>query len=239
MLNSEENDIDLLGLSETKLKSFHPNSAFTVNNYQLFRKDMVLSKEHKEEGGGLLIYVKDEIKCVRRKDLETDEVECLFLEISPKNCKSFLVGKLYRNPKETTQWNEKFENLLENVLQEEKEMYILGDFNRDLLNINIKKPWLDYIEQFGLFQKVTQAARETESSKTLIDHIYCNTPGNLATVTVPKTGLSDHYPIFMTRKINSSTPKKEHYTIKYRSFKNFSETDFNEDMRSSHLISVP
>ena len=58
MLNSEENDIDLLGLSETKLKSFHPNSAFTINNYQLFRKDRVLSKEHKKEGGGLLIYVK-------------------------------------------------------------------------------------------------------------------------------------------------------------------------------------
>ena len=102
--------------------------------------------------------------------------------------------------------------------KKKKETYILGDFNRDLLNINIKKPWLDYIEQFGLFQKVTQATREIESSKT--------------TVRVPKIGLSDHYPIFMTRKINSSTPKKEHYTIKYRSFKNFSEADFNEDMRS-------
>ena len=88
------------------------------------------------------------------------------------------------------------------------------------------------MEQFGLFQKVTQATCETESSKTLIDHTYCNMPGNLATATVPKIGLSHHYQIFMTRKINSSTPKKEHYTIKYGSFKNFNETDFNEDMRS-------
>ena len=34
------------------------------------------------------------IKCVRRRDLETNEVECLFLEIFPKNGKSFLIGNL-------------------------------------------------------------------------------------------------------------------------------------------------
>ena len=31
------------------------------------------------------VYVKEGIKCVRRGDLETIEVECLFLEIYPKN----------------------------------------------------------------------------------------------------------------------------------------------------------
>ena len=192
----------------------------------------MLSKDRKEEGGGLLIYVKDEIKCVRRKDLETDEVECLFLEISPKNGKSFLVGNLYRNSKETVKWNENLENIMENVLQEEKETYILGDVNRDLLNENSKKSWLEYMEQFGLLQKVMQATRETETSRTLIDHLYLNTSENLANVTVPKIGLSDHYPIFMTRKMNFSTSKREHYTIKYRSFKNFNETNFKEDMSS-------
>ena len=37
-LTSEENDIHLLGISEIKLKSFHPDNAFIANNYQLFRK---------------------------------------------------------------------------------------------------------------------------------------------------------------------------------------------------------
>ena len=52
--------------------------------------------------------------------------------------------------------------MTEQVLQEEKETYILGDFNRDLLNSQIKKPWLEYMEQFGLFQQVTVPTRQTE-----------------------------------------------------------------------------
>ena len=149
MLNSEENDIHLLGISE----SFHLDNAFIANNYQLFRKDRVLTQERQEKGGGLLVFVKDRIKYERRKDLETDEVECLFLEIMLKNSKSFLVGNLYRNPKETVQWNENFENLMEKALCEEKEIYILGDFNCDLLNTKIKKPWLEFMGAIWPFSK--------------------------------------------------------------------------------------
>ena len=130
------------------------------------------------------------------------------------------------------QWNENFENLIEKVLCEEKEIYILGDFNRDLLNTNTKKPWLDFMEQFSLFQKVTEPIRETNNPKTLIDHIYCNTPSNIPSVVVPKIGISDHYPIFLNRKINFYAPKTEHFSIKYRSFKNFNKAVFNEDMSS-------
>ena len=226
ILNSENNDIHFLGLSETKLKYFHPDDAFTINNYQLYRKDRVITSESKEDGGGLIVYVKEGIKCVRRRDLETDEVECLFLEIFPKNGKTFLIGNMYRNPKESVQWNQLFEDMAEKVLQEEKETYILGDFNRDLLNSQIKKSWLEYMEQFGLFQQVTVPTRQTEVSSTLIDHIYSNSPSNISSVTVPKVGLSDHYPIFITRKVNASLPKSSHFTIKYRSFKNFNEEDF-------------
>ena len=233
MLNSENNDIHVLGLSETKLKDFHQDNAFPINNYQLFRKDRVVSHECKGDGGGINVYVKEGIKCVRRGDLETNEVECLFLEIYPKNGKSFLLGNLYRNPKESVQWNQLFENIIEKVLQEEKETYILGDFNRDLLNPQIKKSWLEYMEQFGLFQLVKVPTRQTEVSSTLIDHVYSNFPSNISSLTVPKVGISDHYPIFMTRKINASLPKSSHYTIKYRSYKNFDEEVFVNELSSA------
>ena len=131
-----------------------------------------------------------------------------------KNSKSFLVVNLYRNPKETVQWNENFENLMEKARCEEKEIYVLGDFNHDLLNTKIKKPWLDFMEQLRLFQKVSQPTRETNNTKTLIDHIYCNTPSNIASISVLKIGISDHYPIFLNHKINFNAPKTEHISIK-------------------------
>ena len=86
-------------------------------------------------------------------------MECFIFGNNAKNNKSFLVGNLYRNPKETVQWNENFENLMEKALCEEKEIYILGDFNRDLLNTKIKKQWLDFMEKFGLFQNISQPTR--------------------------------------------------------------------------------
>ena len=82
-----------------------------------------------------------------------------------------------------------------------------GDINRDLLNNQIYSVWNDYVEPFGLTQVVTEPTRVTSNSKTLIDHIYCNCPENVKSVSVPKLGLSDHFPIFVTRKMHSHIPK--------------------------------
>ena len=51
----------------------------------------------------------------RRDDLETNDIACLWLEITPEKGKSFLVGNLYRNPSEKIEWNERFEQFLEHV----------------------------------------------------------------------------------------------------------------------------
>lgn len=59
-------------------------------------------------------------------------------------------------------WNEQFENYLEKVLECEKEVYLLGDFNRDLMQDNIKQSWLEYMETFGLFQFIKVPTRVTD-----------------------------------------------------------------------------
>ena len=72
MLNSNQNQIQILGLSETKLKDIHVDSFFEVNGYQKpFRRD-----RKQNSGGGLLVYVKNEVSCKRRPDLESEQLEC-------------------------------------------------------------------------------------------------------------------------------------------------------------------
>ena len=44
-----------------------------------------------------------------RGDLETNDIACLCLKITPNKSKSFLVGNLYRNPAERIEWNDRFE----------------------------------------------------------------------------------------------------------------------------------
>ena len=120
-----------------------------IKNYQLFRKDRILSEDRPEQGGGIIVYVKNDIKCVRRSDLECDNIECVWLEIFPHKCKSFLVGIIYRHPNEGILWNELFDEQFDVILECEKEVYLMGDINRDLLQDNIKRTWLEYMESLA------------------------------------------------------------------------------------------
>ena len=113
-------------------------------------------------------------------------------------------------------------------------MYLMGDFNRDLMQTNIKQSWVEYMESFGLHQIVNMPTRVTDQSATLIDHIYSNTHANILTIAVPHLGLSDHFPVFVSRKTNGSCDvKNTPYTISYRSFKNFDENKFIDDLKST------
>ena len=52
--NNSGNEIHILGLSKTKLKDFHPDSYFNIENYKLFRKDRILQGKEESEKEGLL-----------------------------------------------------------------------------------------------------------------------------------------------------------------------------------------
>ena len=128
------------------------------------------------------MYVRNGVKVERRQDQERIEIECVWLEVFPKKSKSFPVRILHRHPNEGVQWNESFEDFIEIDLGKQKEICLLGDFNRDLMNGNIKNAWLEYVEPFGLHQKVNYPTTKTAHSQTLIDHIYCNMETNISSI---------------------------------------------------------
>ena len=228
MLNSPLNKIDFFGISETKFNNDHKTEYFHIDGYQPpFRKDRL-----EKRGGGILCFVKNDVNCIRRIDIEDNNIECVWVEIKPKNAKSFLVGSIYRNPDSKVIWKSYFETHIEKVQLEDKEIILLGDLNRDLLNARINTDWTDFTNSLGLTQLVEKPTRKTEFSETLIDHIYTDHEENIVNVNVPAIGLSDHYGVFCSRKIRFKEKKHCHQTIKYRSFKNFNETNFLSDLQS-------
>ena len=181
MLNSPLNKIDFFGISETKFNNDHKTEYFHIDGYQPpFRKDRLENK-----GGGILCYVKNGINCIRRIDIEDINIECVWVEIKPKNAKSFLVGSIYRHPDSKIIWRDFFESHIEKVQLEDKEIILLGDMNRDLLNTRINTEWTEFTNSLGLTQLVKTPTRISANSKTLIDHIYTDDEENIVNVNVP------------------------------------------------------
>lgn len=225
----ENDDLHIFGLSETKLKDDRLTEVFKINGFQTpFRKD-----NDSNGGGGLLVYVKNGINARRREDLETNNISCLWLEISPANTKSFLVGNIYRPPDSRVEYNDRFEDFIDIVINEGKEFILLGDFNKNLRNFDIDREWGNFATSLGLTQLVTEPTRVTKDSKTLIDHIYTNAEENIQRINVKRLCLSDHYAIFCNRKHQPLvTGNKGHQVINYRSFKHFEESRFLQDLDS-------
>ena len=131
-------DIDILTLSETHIDPTENNDLYKINGFSFENKPRNSGK-----GGGVSVYVSDNIKFKRRKDLEDHAVEWLWLEITPKNSKGFLVCCIYRPPDSSKFLPKDFEKKLSNILSKisnlSRECIILGDVNVNFLSNNNKE----------------------------------------------------------------------------------------------------
>ena len=67
--------------------------------------------------GGVVVYIADHIKYKHRNDLESSEIESIWLEINLKNTKLFLISSVYRPPSSHVQWINEFSSKLKRLHQ--------------------------------------------------------------------------------------------------------------------------
>ena len=177
-----DNDIDIIGLSETRLDETVRDSDVNINGYSIYRND------RNANGGGVAIYVKESLSEPTVK-IKSDKLELVALEFTSNHAKPFLVMCWYRPPTSGVD-DESFENLrniLKEVDKEEKEIILIGDTNCDFKNnqnANAKKLKMIYSEfQFEqIINKYTRVAvttneqNEQKTTKTLIDHFSTASP---------------------------------------------------------------
>ena len=126
------------------------------------------------------------------------------------------------------------ENTIEQAILEDKEVIILGDLNFNLLQDNSNsKSWTRTFNSLHLKQIIDQPTRVTDTSETLIDHVYTDVPGNITEHTVPHYSISDHFPVCITRKLNNICESGPvHNSISYRDIRHLDEQQFLIDMEN-------
>ena len=133
--------------------------------------------------------------------------------------------------------NNYFNQILEILSKEQKQVFLLGDFNLNLLNHNDHQPTNDFLDSLAsnsFIPYILHPTRITSHSKTLIDNIFSNyisheiISGNITAT------ISDHLPKFSfvpNILSNPSTPKSNFYE---RDWSEFKQENFTFDYFDKH-----
>ncbi len=120
-------NVDLIAFNETRLDLSISDGLIHLDGYEVVRKD------RSRNGGGVFIYLRSSINYKIRSYLIPPELEAVCLEITKPQSKPFIVTTIYRPPNATAEFFDHLEKLIKQIDDENKEMYILGELNCNLL----------------------------------------------------------------------------------------------------------
>ena len=234
-------NLHILGLSETWLNSKLPNDLYNLHNdYTLLRNDRNwcdTGSNYTKKGGGVALFIKNGLifseSDFRYLNTNNIDLESQWVSIKQPNSKTILIGNIYRPPQGNI---ENFIQVLENIFTEidllRIEIYIMGDFNIDMLdkkNASTKK-LLDFIKPFGLYQLIKSPTRYSKDKNSLLDNIFTNSDF-ISNSGVSDVNLSDHQLIIASRKKAKIVKKK--CSFMGRSYRNYNKIAFQNDVTNA------
>ena len=134
--------------------------------------------------------------------------------------RNIIVGVVYRVPNSNLEiFNTEFTDLLKHLTQENKRVYITGDYNLDLLKYEKHRPTSDFIETLyshNFMHMVNKPTRVTQHSATLIDNIFTNEfcDDLKHHQGIFYTDLSNHFPIFHINQHLNPQYETDNYILK-------------------------
>jgi len=121
-------EIDIISLSETHLLTDDEDERLELDGYKFVGKC-----RKNGEGGGVCIYIKENIVLKKRSNFNKTPLESLWIKISIKKAKPIIFGCCYRPPETSdylpNDYDVTFNENMTDVINEQKEVIVMGDFN--------------------------------------------------------------------------------------------------------------
>ena len=119
--------LQILAINESKLDDSFTDEEISIPGYIIVRKD------RNRHGGGVALYIKENLSYSLRNDLVPVRLEMICAEINLPYSRSFLVGTWYRPPNSDFDLFAEYSSFIEKCDYENKQIIILGDMNCDYL----------------------------------------------------------------------------------------------------------
>jgi len=181
------NGYDIITLSETHLHQGVSNNVFNLTGFH-----EIIRKDRNEHGGGVAIYIKENIAYKRLAQYESKNMESLWVQINTIQGK-VLICCCYRPPdKKADFWNTFEDSLIESKSDKAKYMVVLGDLNADFKTPNGRK-LSDICARQNLSCLIKEPTRITKTTATILDQIITNAPNFVGKVNIiPPVSTNDH-----------------------------------------------
>ena len=213
LITTIKQPFDVLALSETWVSDIDAIEDYNIDGYTA-----IYQNRQDREGGGVCIFINSLsydfqfVECMSYKDTFNN---ILTIKLTPKfqhdinkskrRDRQKLFTVCYRSP--DTDNNSFINNLtpiLTKIHRTNKPSYIIGDMNYNIVNTNHHQPTQTYYTLLTALmyqQVINKPTRITETSSTIIDHIWHNDVTNGYDSQHNRSGIlycniSDHLPIF-------------------------------------------
>jgi hypothetical protein len=240
-IKSLQCEFTVIGISETHLKD-KPNDYLNLPGYTLEYTNRI-----GQEKGGVCMYVSDKLNYKLRKDLciANTNYESCFIEIEMGKQKNVIIGTIYRAHTSIENFITDIDSILKILHSENKDTYLMGDFNIDLLKVDTHRPTHDYLEliySYSFMPTIYKPTRITETTATIIDNILTNNL-NVIKSSIIVTDLSDHLPTILSTDVNvtnkvdtnKATYKRNHNSHNIALFKKkLAGVDWNEVLNDNN-----
>ena len=199
------NNVDILAVVETWFN--HLDRDVTLPGFQPpFRRD------RRTKGGGVCVFVSNQIPCIRRTDLESENLELVWIQLFGIYSRPMLLGTCYRPPQFDQTFFELLNQNIDKVVMHD--LLLMGDFNakhscwndKDMTN----RPGAllkDLLDSFNLDQLCSKPSHLHSSGRpeSLLDLAITNVPECfLPPRTLEPLSTSDHLPIILEIKNNNN-----------------------------------
>ena len=229
----------VIGITETWLNESNQD-LYHLNNY-----NSVNSVRTNKKGGGVSLMVKFGItyESIPSMTLSKKHIECVFIKVEKFSICSLydvIIGIVYRPPNgDIPLFLDEMNRLLESRQAATSKLYVMGDFNINLLNkdkVPFVANFLNLMYSHCLVPLISRPTRLTDHSCTLIDNIFTNCIGMNHTSAVMLEDLSDHCPI-ISINLEIATKTKEEFR-RYRQTKKANIDMFVNKMRKCNWNDV-